>query len=58
MDFKEIAVFLSRLLPTTELKWVLAMDRTNWKIGKININILVIGVAHMGIAFPLIWATL
>ncbi len=30
------------------------MDRTNWKFGETNINILVIGIVHQGVAFPLL----
>jgi hypothetical protein len=38
--------------------WVLCMDRTNWKIGKTNVNILVIAVAYKKIAIPLLWCFL
>jgi len=31
------------------------MDRTNWKFGISNINLLVIGVVHQGVAFPLLF---
>ena len=31
------------------------MDRTNWKLGKSNVNLLVLGVAYKGMAIPLIW---
>ncbi len=34
------------------------MDRTNWKFGKANINILTIGVVYKGVAFPLTWKLL
>ncbi len=39
------------LYPTP--KWGLILDRTNWKIGKIHINILYLAVVHSGIAIPL-----
>ncbi len=35
--------------------WILAMDRTNWKLGKSNINILMLGVAYKNVAFPLMF---
>ena len=35
-----------------------AVDRTNWKFGKIHINLLVIGVRYHGINIPLIWTSL
>ncbi len=41
-----------------ESSWVLCLDRTNWKFGKTNINILMLAVAHQGVAIPLIWALL
>jgi len=34
------------------------MDRTNWKWGKSNINILMVGVAYKGSAIPLFWEML
>lgn len=40
-------------------KWVaLSIDRTNWKFGKCNINILLIGISYRGTAIPLIWKML
>ena len=33
--------------------WKLTMDRTNWKFGKININILYLGVCYNNVAIPL-----
>jgi hypothetical protein len=38
-----------------EGKWVLTMDRTNWKFGRVHINILMLAVAHKGMAIPIIW---
>ena len=39
--------------------WVaLSIDRTNWKFGKQNINILLIGISYRGTAVPLIWKML
>jgi len=35
--------------------FVLTLDRTNWKFGKININVLVLGIAYKGAAFPVMW---
>ena len=39
-------------------KLKLALDRTNWKFGKLDINILMLTVAHRGIALPLMWSCL
>ncbi len=37
---------------------VLSMDRTNWKFGGFNINILTLGITYKGIAFPLLFSLL
>lgn len=40
-------------------QWIaLSMDRTNWKFGQININILTIGISWRGTAIPLVWMLL
>jgi hypothetical protein len=39
-------------------KIYLAMDRTNWKFGKVNINILTIAIIYKGIAIPVHWVLL
>lgn len=42
-----------------EGSWVaLSMDRTNWKFGRANINILTIGISYRGTAIPLVWMLL
>jgi len=54
IDYKITAQLLSTILPNDE-KWVLTIDRTNWKLGKSNVNLLVLGVAYKGMAIPLLW---
>lgn len=50
--------FAWRLFVGSE-NWVaLSIDRTNWKFGKHNINILLIGISYRGTAIPLIWKML
>lgn len=40
-------------------QWVaLTIDRTNWKFGRANINILMIGISYQGTAIPLVWMLL
>lgn len=40
-------------------KWIaLTVDRTNWKFGKCDINILLLGISYRGTAIPLIWKML
>ena len=38
--------------------WTLSLDRTNWSFGTVHFNILMLGVVHEGIAFPLLWTML
>lgn len=54
LDLDLIAKLIFKLLPQQE-KYQLTMDRTNWKFGNTNINILVLGVVHQGLAFPLLF---
>ena len=56
-DLAIIAKFVVLLFPLEE-KWLLCLDRTNWKFGKTNINILMLAVAYKGIAIPLFWVLL
>lgn len=37
---------------------VITLDRTNWSLGCCTINILMLGVAYKGLAFPLLWTLL
>jgi Transposase DDE domain len=48
---------LARLLPTRP-PWVLALDRTEWKLGEKPINLLVLAVVCKGCAVPLLWRPL
>ncbi len=38
--------------------WVLSIDRTNWSFGTTDFNILMLGVVHEGIGYPLMWTML
>ncbi|HMU88709.1 MAG TPA: IS4 family transposase, partial [Agitococcus sp.] len=41
-----------------EQDYYLTFDRTNWKWGKKNINILLLAIAYKGIAIPIYWLLL
>jgi len=58
LDLTAIARFIAEFLPIKGDAWTLTMDRTNWKLGILHINILTLGIAYKGIAFPLIWLVL
>ncbi|KAA6328243.1 hypothetical protein EZS27_022844 [termite gut metagenome] len=49
-----IAQLIVRLLPHKP-PFRLALDRTYWKFGSTNINILTLVVVYRGVAFPIIW---
>ncbi|HLO85531.1 MAG TPA: IS4 family transposase [Nostocaceae cyanobacterium] len=38
--------------------WVLSIDRTDWSFGQTHWNILMLGVVHNGVAYPLVWQIL
>ena len=52
-----VAKFIFSLLPQKD-DLVLVMDRTNWKFGSKDINILMLGVSYKNIAFPIMFKTL
>ena len=37
---------------------MLVLDRTEWHFGQTPVNVLMIGIAHRGIAFPVAWTAL
>jgi hypothetical protein len=48
-----IARLIFKLLPHRP-PYRLAMDRTNWKFGKTNINVLMLAITYQGVAFPIL----
>ena len=54
LDLDIMARMIFSLLPV-KTGLVLSMDRTNWRFGEFNINILMLGITYKGIAFPLIF---
>jgi hypothetical protein len=55
---ESIAKIVVQLIPVGDGPWTLTMDRTNWKFGKTHINLLVLGIAYLGIAIPIFWIVL
>lgn len=53
-DTNLVARLVFALLPHKP-PYRLAMDRTNWKFGQVNINILVIAIVYQGVAFPILF---
>lgn len=56
-DLSAIVSIVVKLFPL-EGKWLLILDRTNWKWGKTPINILMLSIAYKGIGLPIFWAVL
>ena len=38
--------------------WVLSTDRTEWSFGTTRFNILMLGIVHNGVAYPVVWKML
>ncbi len=57
LEGKGFARLILALLPEKD-KLVLTLDRTTWELGAVCINILMVGVAYKGLAFPLLWVLL
>jgi hypothetical protein len=54
----DVASMVITLFGLKNKKLSLALDRTNWKFGKLDINILMLTVAYRGIGLPLMWSCL
>jgi len=57
MNYEEYAKFVLSVLPKRD-RYYLVMDRTNWKYGRDNINILMLGIIYKNTAIPLYWEML
>jgi hypothetical protein len=57
IDGDLIAKMIFSLLPG-QAPYELCLDRTNWKFGKIDINILTISICYDGVSIPLLWTML
>jgi Transposase DDE domain len=57
MPYAQVARFVVRLLGVPA-PWVITLDRTDWYLGETPLNIMVLGIAYRGVAFPLLWTIL
>lgn len=57
LDHALIAQVVVKLMEIPQ-PWVLSVDRTEWSFGKTRFNLLVLGIVHNGVAFPLVWEAL
>src|SRR3954469_23889216 len=44
-SYSSIAIFIVKLM-NERAPWILTMDRTNWKLGECNLNILMLGIVY------------
>jgi hypothetical protein len=56
-DMSRLVLLVFRLFPLGN-RFILILDRTNWKWGKTPINILMLSMAYRGIGIPLFWVVL
>jgi hypothetical protein len=56
--YVSLAKLIIKLAGPPDKKWVLVLDRTNWKFGKLDINILVLSIDCLGIGVPILWSML
>jgi hypothetical protein len=57
LNYRELARLVAGLMEIPQ-PWILSVDRTNWQFGDCVFNILMLGVVHEGVAFPLVWTML
>lgn len=57
LDLTGLARLLARVAGVPG-PWVLSLDRTNWKLGKAELNVLMLCVVQEGVGFPLLWTVL
>jgi len=58
MDYNAVAIFIIKLFGFDKTQYYLTMDRTNWKWGKKDINVLFLGIVYKGAAIPIYWLPL
>jgi hypothetical protein len=58
LDASQLARVIVRIAGLGSGPWLLALDRTCWKFGRHDINILMLAIIHNGIAIPVMWDVL
>ena len=57
-DYDAVAHLIMQLFDFKDKSYYLTLDRTNWKWGKANLNILTLAIAYKGMAVPVYWLVL
>ena len=58
LDGSQLARVIVRIVGLGSGPWLLALDRTCWKFGRYDINVLMLAIIHNGIAIPVMWDVL
>ncbi len=56
IDYTQIAIILMSFIPLRKL--TLCIDRTNWKFGKLDINVLTLTAKYKGVGIPILFEML
>lgn len=57
LNYAQIAQMVVALMKIPH-PWVFSLDRTEWHFGGCVFNILMLGIVHEGVAFPIVWCVL
>ena len=57
LDYAVIAKAIVSIMGIPQ-PWILSTDRTEWSFGTTRFNILLLGIVHEGIAYPVVWKML
>ena len=57
LDYALIALAVVSIMDIPQ-PWVLSTDRTEWSFGTTRFNILLLGIVHNGVAYPVVWKML
>src|SRR5215212_6296252 len=58
LDGSQFARVIVRIVGLGTGPWLLALDRTCWKFGRHDINVLMLAIIRHGIAIPVMWDVL
>src|SRR3954462_15317454 len=58
LDGSQLARVIVRIVGLGTGPWLLALDRTCWKFGRHDINVLMLAIIRNGIAIPVMWDVL
>lgn len=57
LDYPVIAKAIINIMDIPQ-PWILSTDRTEWSFGTTRFNILMLGIVHDGVAYPIVWKML